>query len=89
MYNGAYETAGFGTKLRRMNYDIHIGSILGFPGKVMAFLASLIGASLPITGFLVWYGRKFKKKGFDKRTSVSADANEQENVLKQEELLTE
>ncbi|MNL87508.1 hypothetical protein D3C87_2166950 [compost metagenome] len=39
-----------------------MGSILGFPGKVMAFLASLIGASLPITGFLVWYGRKFKKK---------------------------
>jgi uncharacterized iron-regulated membrane protein len=45
-----------------MNYDIHVGSILGFPGKVLAFLASLIGASLPITGFLVWYGRKFKKK---------------------------
>ena len=45
-----------------MNYDIHVGSILGFPGKVMAFLASLIGASLPITGFLVWYGRKFKKR---------------------------
>jgi hypothetical protein len=25
-------------------------------------LAALIGASLPITGFLIWYGRKFKKK---------------------------
>lgn len=46
-----------------MNYDIHVGSILGFPGKVLAFLASLIGASLPITGYLIWYGRKFKKKG--------------------------
>jgi len=57
-----YASAGFGSKLRKMNYDIHVGSILGFPGKVLAFLASLIGASLPITGFLIWYGRKFKKK---------------------------
>lgn len=62
VYSADYETANFSTKLRKMNYDIHVGSILGFPGKVMAFLASLIGASLPITGFLIWYGRKFKKK---------------------------
>lgn len=61
-YSVAYAQASFGQKLRKMNYDIHVGSILGFPGKVMAFLAALIGASLPITGFLVWYGRKFKKK---------------------------
>jgi len=61
-YSVEYAQASFGQKLRKMNYDIHVGSILGFPGKVMAFLASLIGASLPITGFLVWYGRKFKKK---------------------------
>jgi len=59
-----YEEAGFGGKLRRMNYDIHVGSILGLPGKVMAFFASLIGASLPVTGFLIWYGRKFKKKKY-------------------------
>ena len=61
-YAVAYDKASFGQKLRKMNYDIHVGSILGFPGKVLAFLASLIGASLPITGFLIWYGRKFKKK---------------------------
>lgn len=62
VYSIAFEDSGFGGKLRKMNYDIHVGSILGFPGKVLAFLASLIGASLPVTGFLVWYGRKFKKK---------------------------
>lgn len=61
-YSVAYADATVGQKIRKMNYDIHVGSILGFPGKVLAFLASLIGASLPITGFLVWYGRKFKKK---------------------------
>ncbi|MET1053738.1 MAG: PepSY-associated TM helix domain-containing protein [Pedobacter sp.] len=62
VYDISFAKSGFGGKLRKMNYDIHIGSILGFPGKVLAFLAALIGASLPITGFLVWYGRKFKKK---------------------------
>jgi uncharacterized iron-regulated membrane protein len=66
-YSVPYEQAGFGQKLRKMNYDIHIGAVLGFPGKVLAFFASLIGASLPVTGFLVWYGRKFKKKGNSKK----------------------
>jgi uncharacterized iron-regulated membrane protein len=62
IYSKGYAESGFGGKLRKMNYDIHVGSILGFPGKVLAFLASLIGASLPVTGFLIWHGRKFKKK---------------------------
>ena len=62
IYHTSYDKVGFAGKLRKMNYDIHVGSILGFPGKIMAFFAALIGASLPITGFLIWYGRKFKKK---------------------------
>ncbi|GGH12836.1 PepSY-associated TM helix domain-containing protein [Mucilaginibacter phyllosphaerae] len=60
-YAVPYQKAGFGQKVRKMNYDIHIGAILGLPGKVMAFLASLIGASLPVTGFLVWWGKRNKK----------------------------
>jgi uncharacterized iron-regulated membrane protein len=75
VYSIAYEEAGFGGKLRKMNYDIHVGSILGFPGKVMAFLASLIGASLPITGFLIWYGRKFKKKAVKKAPVLTEGDN--------------
>jgi uncharacterized iron-regulated membrane protein len=48
--------------LMRMNYDIHVGAILGFPGKLLAFLLSLTIASLPITGFLLWWGRRKKNK---------------------------
>lgn len=74
-YAVAFDKASFGQKLRKMNYDIHVGSILGFPGKVLAFLASLIGASLPITGFLIWYGRKFKKKkGKDDKGAASGSS---------------
>lgn len=52
----------FGEKVQRFNYDIHVGSVLGLPGKILAFFASLIGASLPVTGFIIWYNRKFGKK---------------------------
>ncbi|MCF0055888.1 PepSY domain-containing protein [Dyadobacter sp. CY356] len=86
VYGASYDGAPFGTKLRKMNYDIHVGSILGFPGKVLAFLSSLIGASLPVTGFLVWWGRKgFGKKGKKNagriKKFVSEDLSEnQENI---------
>jgi uncharacterized iron-regulated membrane protein len=61
------KTANFGDKntgekLKAMTYDIHVGSILGLPGKFLAFFAALISASLPITGFFIWYGRRSKKK---------------------------
>jgi len=47
-------------KLMRMNYDIHTGAIFGLAGKTFAFLISLLIASLPITGFLIWFGRRKK-----------------------------
>lgn len=55
---GKLKNASVADKITRMNYDIHIGAIAGLPGKIIAFLASLIAASLPITGFLIWRGRK-------------------------------
>jgi uncharacterized iron-regulated membrane protein len=58
---GAYKDAVFADKVIRMNYDIHVGSIGGLPGKIIAFLASLVTASLPVTGFLMWWGRRKKK----------------------------
>ncbi len=57
-YAGKFSEAPFADKLVRMNYDIHVGAVLGLPGKFLAFFASLIAASLPITGFLIWRGRK-------------------------------
>jgi uncharacterized iron-regulated membrane protein len=59
---GKLSEASVPDKLLRMNYDIHTGAILGFAGKVLAFFASLICASLPVTGFYIWYGRKYKKE---------------------------
>jgi len=62
LYRSDFVDKNNGEKIIGMNYDIHVGAILGLPGKIIAFFASLIAASLPITGFIIWYGRKKKNK---------------------------
>ena len=49
-----------GDKIFRASYDIHSGSILGYTGRVVIFLVSLVAATLPFTGFLLW--RKKRKR---------------------------
>lgn len=63
-YAGRYTEASLGDTFRRMNLEIHDGRIFGLPGKILMFLASLVGASLPITGFVIWWRKRraFKKK---------------------------
>jgi len=61
-YAGPYRKASVADKIKRMNYDIHVGAVLGLPGKILAFFASLIAASLPVTGFCIWWGKRKKKK---------------------------
>lgn len=72
-YAGKFEDASLADKIVRMNYDMHVGAILGLPGKILVFFASLIAASLPVTGFYIWLGRKKKKKAaFIKQTLTAA-----------------
>lgn len=61
-YWGRFKDAVAADKLIRMNYDIHTGAILGIAGKILMFFASLIAASLPVTGFYIWWGRRYNKK---------------------------
>ncbi|MEL6852912.1 MAG: PepSY-associated TM helix domain-containing protein, partial [Bacteroidota bacterium] len=51
-----------GEKWRNSNYAMHVGSIWGWPTKIIASLCALFFASLPVTGFLIWWGRKKKSK---------------------------
>lgn len=57
-----HKDKNLGEKAIAANYDTHVGAILGLPGKILAFIISLICASLPITGFLIWWGRQKKQK---------------------------
>lgn len=60
----SYGTADLnsGEKLRAMNFDLHVGSFMGMGSKIFMFFASLACASLPVTGFFVWYNRKWGKR---------------------------
>ena len=51
-----------GDKVHALKYNIHVGAIGGLPGKVIAFFLSLFSASLPVTGFIMWYSRKLRVK---------------------------
>ncbi|MNR17528.1 hypothetical protein D3C85_1341940 [compost metagenome] len=44
------------------NYDLHTGQLFGWFGKIIACIASLISASLPVTGFIIWWKKRKKKK---------------------------
>lgn len=48
--------------MMRSNYGLHTGFIGGLTTKWLYFFASLICASLPITGFYVWWGKRSKAK---------------------------
>jgi uncharacterized iron-regulated membrane protein len=48
--------------IKRMNYDVHTGALFGLPGRIALFFVALVTASLPVTGFYFWWGRKKKTK---------------------------
>lgn len=48
-------------RTRRMFYPIHTGKLYGWPTKLIALIAALVAFTLPITGLLIWLGRKKKK----------------------------
>lgn len=51
-----------GSRVTSLNYDLHVGSVGGIYTKILAFLASLVCASLPITGFIIWLNKYKKSK---------------------------
>lgn len=40
---------------------LHMGTWLGWLGKLVTFIGGLVATSLPITGFIIWWGKRKKK----------------------------
>jgi uncharacterized iron-regulated membrane protein len=59
------ETNGF--KARRLIFPIHTGSLLGWPTQLIALVIALLTATLPVTGFLIWWGKRKKKPALKHR----------------------
>uniref|UniRef100_UPI0026255FD7 PepSY domain-containing protein n=1 Tax=uncultured Cytophaga sp. TaxID=160238 RepID=UPI0026255FD7 len=45
-------------KFKCIAKPLHTGEIVGLPGIIIYFIASMIGCSLPITGFIIWWKKK-------------------------------
>jgi uncharacterized iron-regulated membrane protein len=67
-----YSQYSAGDKVKHANYNLHTGRAFGLVGKVLMLLASLFAATLPITGFLIWYNRAYKKKPAAKPVATAA-----------------
>ncbi|MCF6401401.1 PepSY domain-containing protein [Chitinophaga filiformis] len=57
-----YDNESNGTIARRWVYPLHRGTLYGWPTQILALIAALVATTLPISGFLIWMGRKKKKK---------------------------
>lgn len=49
-------------KVRGWVYTIHVGNWGGYISRVMWFLASMLGATLPLTGYYIWIRRMIKRR---------------------------
>jgi uncharacterized iron-regulated membrane protein len=57
-----YEDRNLGQRVRSTFYPVHVGSIGGMPGRIVAFLSCVAGFTFPITGTIMWLNRLKKKK---------------------------
>lgn len=57
-----YDDASRQQKMRGWIYAIHVGNFGGYVTRVLWFLAAMLGASLPLTGYYLWIKRKFVKR---------------------------
>ena len=49
-------------KIRGWIYSVHVGSWGGMLTRILTFVAALIGASLPLTGYYLWRRKKIKRR---------------------------
>lgn len=50
------------TKVWGWVYDLHVGKYWGMFSKILTFIAALIGASLPITGYYLFFAKRRKRR---------------------------
>lgn len=57
-----YKDSDPASKARGLVYSIHVGSWGGLFTRVLTFLAAMLGATLPFTGYYLWLSKKTKRK---------------------------
>jgi uncharacterized iron-regulated membrane protein len=62
-----YKDRNLGQRVRSTFYPIHVGSIAGLPGRIIAFLTCIAGVTFPVTGVILWLNRLSKEKKKSKK----------------------
>jgi uncharacterized iron-regulated membrane protein len=57
-----FQERNLGQRVRSTFYPVHVGSIGGLPGRIIAFLSCVAGFTFPITGLILWLNRLKKEK---------------------------
>ena len=57
-----YADAAKQSKIRGWIYSVHVGSFGGLPTRLLWFVAALLGALLPLTGYYLWYRRARRRR---------------------------
>ena len=57
-----YEDTARANKIRGWIFSVHVGSWGGLPTRILAFVAALAGATLPLTGYYLWFRRLKRRK---------------------------
>ncbi len=76
-----FKNSSTGNKIRRMNLPIHTGKLYGWPTQILVLIAAMVAFSLPITGFLIyWVGRK-KRKAKTAKKPLRATPKQEESAV--------
>ncbi|QNF31957.1 PepSY domain-containing protein [Adhaeribacter swui] len=67
----AFEDKNLGQRVRSTFYPVHVGSIAGLPGRIIAFISCLAGFTFPITGVILWINRLRKEKKKTKKKALA------------------
>lgn len=54
-----YEATPNSNKIRGWIYSVHVGNWGGWITRIFTFLAALLGATLPLTGYYLWWKRRW------------------------------
>ncbi len=57
-----YEQRPVGHRIRGLFKPVHTGAIFGWPTKMLALIVSLLGATFPVTGTILWLNRRRKNR---------------------------
>ena len=57
-----YAQRPLGQRIRGLFKPVHTGALWGWPTKILALIISLLGATFPVTGTIMWLNRLRKNR---------------------------